>query len=124
MIKPLKKWKNKIKKSFKKKFPLSLINIIIILAITYTAIGYVAGYGIIPFLGYLLYSIINLNKLIEKPFKSFTWALIYIACAILFEIFLGNALPLLEKGDGASIFSGIILATLLLYLWLKLRAAK
>lgn len=122
--KPIKKWARKIKKSFNKKFPLSLINIIIILAITYTAIGFVAGYGIIPFLGYLLYSIVNLNKLIEKPWKSAFWALIYIACAIIFEILLGNALPLLKKGTGASIFSGLILAIILLYLWVKVRKLK
>ena len=122
--KTFKKWKTKVWKSFLKKFPLSLINIILILTITYIAIGYVAGFGILAFLGYLFYSTINLNKLIEHPWKSAVWALVYIAGAIIFDIFLSKAIPMFSKGDGASLFSATVLCTILLYLWLKSRKYK
>jgi hypothetical protein len=117
-------WKSKTKSSFKKNFPQSLINIILILLITYIMIDYVISFSFIAFLGYLAYSIINLNKLIKNPFKSALWALIYIICAILFDLFLSTSLPMLEKGDGASIFSGLVLAIIILYLWIKVRKLK
>jgi hypothetical protein len=124
MKNPLKNWQRKIKRSFIKNFPLSLINIILIPLFIYLMMGLVVGFGIFPLLGYLFYSIINLNKLIEKPWKSLIWGIIYMISAILFEAFLRHVLPLLSKGDGASIFSGIILGSLLIFLWVKNRSFK
>lgn len=119
-----KSWKRRTKKAFIKKFPLSLINILLILIITYTMTGIVAGFGNIAFLGYLAYSILNLDKLIKHPYKSFLWAAIYIVCALIIDILLSRALPMLEKGTGASIFSGLVLTTILIYLWIKIRKLK
>jgi len=84
----------------------------------------VLKFGILSLLGYLAYSIINLNKLIEKPTKSFLWAIMYIISAIIFDTLLTNVLPLLSKGTGASIFSGFILLTILIMAWSKNKKLK
>ena len=124
MKKQIKRWFRRISKSFTKKFPLSLISIVLIILFVYIMMGFVVGFGLIPLLGYLLYSIINLNKLIEKPWKSLAWGIIYIISAIIFDIFLGRVVPLFSKGDGASIFSGIVFGAILIFLWIKNRGLR
>ena len=90
----------------------------------YIMIDVVLGFGIFSLLGYLVYSIINLNKIIENPGKTLSWGIMYILGATISDIFFKQVIPMFSKGDGASLFSAVVLCIVLLMFWIRSRELK
>jgi hypothetical protein len=117
-------WGEEVIKSFIKNLPQSLISLGLLPIFVYSMVEAISGFSIFAVVGYLFYSIVNLGKILEDIRRSVIWGVAYIFGAVAFEIFLTSVIPLISKGDGTSIFSGLVICYVALSLLLKKEELK
>ncbi len=120
----IEKWAKDSWHSFESNFPESLVALVFLPLLVWAMVQSILGFSFLATLGYLVFCIKNLGKILEDFRKPLVWGIAYILGAVIFDVFIKNVPGLFSKGDGASIFSGLVILWVLIILFVKKEEMK
>lgn len=116
-------WLEDIIDKFMDNLPKSIFSLFLIPFIIWAMTGAILDFSFFAAIGYISYCLVNLGKILEKIERALSYGVAYVIGTILFDTFITSVWPLM-KGDGASIFSALVLTYVLASLYFKKEELK
>jgi|GEM_PF-1569410 len=81
-------------------------------------------FGILTLVGYIFACLYDITAIIDKPKRTFVWALGYAVSAVMIGFFFGKLYPAISGKTAASVYSLAMTAIIIIILFLQSRKLK